>query len=173
MFKVYLAASWSRKNEIRGYIPLFDKYGIKVQSQWLFERAAATAKIHEVDDQYILDATMDDLDDIEQVDALILFSNGYDSKNVGGGRFFEAGIAFARNKPVITVGEPEMIFQKMPETELMYVVPDVYGAVSLILTWQNEILQEQFKAKARQDNIELVERINQEPGQNYALFVGE
>jgi nucleoside 2-deoxyribosyltransferase len=171
--KVYLAANWPRKDEIRGYVHLFKSYGITVQARWLYEKAPANTTLAEVDTQYLEKSARDDLEDIIESDAVILFSNGYGSRNVGGGRLFEAGFAHALNKPIITIGEPEMIFQKMPESELVYTVTDVHAALSLILTWQNELYQAKFRAEARQDNIDLVKRINDEGGQKYALDYGD
>jgi nucleoside 2-deoxyribosyltransferase len=153
VYKVYLAGSWARKDELCGMVPTFLKYGISVHSRWLWESAPAAASLTDVSQEYREYSAQVDIDDVATCDALILFSNGYGAEVKGGGRFFEAGYAYALSKPIITVGDREMIFQYLPEDELMYQVPDVYGAISLIGNWQLEIAQDEEREKTRASTI--------------------
>ena len=173
MNTVYLAGSWHRKEELRPYADLFRRYGIDVLSRWLYEPASATSKINDLPQDYLEEAALRDIEDVYHADVLVLFSNGYDSAAVGGGRFFEAGLAFAQSKPIITVGEPEMIFQKLSEDELFYTVKSVHEAVSLVLNWQTEIAQYRFREKARESNKDFVNVLNAQGGTQYALDFGD
>lgn len=172
MLKVYLAGSWSRKEELAEHIVTFHKYGIPVVSRWLNEPVSGDTELADIPDDYLISAAITDLHDLAACDVLILFSNGYGSENVGGGRFFESGIAYQQNKPVITVGDPEMIFQRMGEDELMYTCETLHDAITLVLTWQNELDQAHSRMEARRDNIAFVQRLNDEGGQQYALDFG-
>jgi nucleoside 2-deoxyribosyltransferase len=154
-YKVYLAGSWSRKNELAEYRERLAGYGIETVSRWLDESADASVELHEVTDEYLIASAKDDIEDIMSSHAFILFSNGYGYKSAGGGRFFEMGFAYSRSIPLITVGDEEMIFQKLsrdPVNDLFYTVPDFHACVSLLLNWANAYARDAYRKAERRAN---------------------
>ena len=130
MQKLYLAASFSRKYEIAANREHFLSYGFEVVSSWLDEDVPATTLAHQVDPKYSEEMAQVDIIEMDLADAMVFYSQGQGSRNVGGGRFFEMGYMYAQDKPIIVVGEREMIFQYIPT---IHVVDDTYGAISLLL----------------------------------------
>lgn len=123
--KVYLAATWSHKDRIDALIPLFEGWGHEVVSTWTKEKGLATQGLEEFSDTYHAIVSLRDLKEVGICEVLVLFSNGYGSRNKGGGRFFEMGFAAAHNKIIIVVGEHEMVFGYLPGVLRVDYVEDV------------------------------------------------
>lgn len=97
---IYLAASYSRKEEINGYAEqLVQQPGFNVFSTW-----------H--DPKFVSDNPAKQcLHELSKCDAIIYFSGG----NVSGGRHFELGCGYERQLELYCIGEPENIFHSLPE----------------------------------------------------------
>ncbi len=127
---VYLAARFSRQHELRGYAANLRHDGIHVTSRWHDGAHAWTG----TDDQHIPRAVQarfaqEDLDDIDQSHALILFADPPDNAGTRGGAQFEAGYAYGMGIRLIVVSYrqhifcslPDVIFCPDPESALAYV----------------------------------------------------
>ena len=108
--KIYLAARWGRRSELRGYRDELEKMGHTVTSRWLDDHDTGDA------DNAAFVATQD-LDDIIDANALIFFGEdpllGLGKR---GGRHVEFGFAFACAPPktVFLVGPRENVFHYLP-----------------------------------------------------------
>jgi nucleoside 2-deoxyribosyltransferase len=65
------------------------------------------------DSEHTIMATRD-IEDIEQAETLVLFTNGTETPIIRGAHHFEAGYAYGRGKTVITVGERDNVFYHLP-----------------------------------------------------------
>jgi hypothetical protein len=102
--RVYLAAMWGRRLEMRAVADQLAAQGCEVTSRWLWEDKGG-----ETADQ----ATMD-LADIVRSDVLVFFAQPHGSANRGGGRHFEFGYAWALGRLCLVVGGCEQIFCHLP-----------------------------------------------------------
>ena len=103
----YLAASYSRRAEIKAYADQIEALGFDVSSRWLIGEHEAKDKIATPREWWAW--AKDDLADIDLADALIAFTEP--QGNAGrGGRHFEWGYAVAKGKKLITVGPCESMF---------------------------------------------------------------
>lgn len=112
--KVYIAARYSRRDEMRAAARLLYDAGIATTSQWLYENCALDHHLDEFPDDSNRKTAQVDLDDIRKADTLLFFA---EDPRVGvprGGRHFECGYAFAIGKRVVVIGGPENVFLYMP-----------------------------------------------------------
>lgn len=105
--KIYVASIFARRPEMRTVEARLKERGHECTSRWLWVTADNTP------DNWPLLAQMD-LDDVDASDALITFPQAYGSSNIGGGRHFELGYAYARKLPIVLVGNVEIIFHTLP-----------------------------------------------------------
>lgn len=129
---LYLAASWSRKDEIDALIPYLDDAGHNVVSMWTKESGTSSQWLNDFSNtRHRLNAQRDLLE-IQIADVLVLFSQGYGTATRGGARFFEQGFANACGIPSLIVGDREIIFHSLPDTyqvgELTYVIDSAGNA---------------------------------------------
>jgi hypothetical protein len=110
---VYLAARWSRREEIEKYAAQLAVMDIRVTSRWL------TDPDHRLADQPDSQAfnsklAMHDLEDVTTAEALIYFAPG----GTRGGSHVEFGMALAQKKRLFWVGEREHVFSWLRNVEL-------------------------------------------------------
>lgn len=99
--RVYIAAKYHRRFELRALASALKAHGVAVTSRWLDngeDEAAETGGPAA--------AAQMDLDDVDAADAVIFIGEARGSKNTGGGRFFELGYAYAQGKRLIVVLGP-------------------------------------------------------------------
>lgn len=118
--KIYLAARYSRRDELNRYATELASYGHEITSRWL-------AGNHQIDDQGLsVEAkaeertrfAQEDYDDLCAADCCIAFTEPPRSTNSRGGRHVEFGIALARSQWVIVVGPRENVFHCLPHVEV-------------------------------------------------------
>ncbi len=115
--KVYLAAPYPARNQIRRYADQLEQIGFTITSTWLNEQHEITPGT--IDAATDLDSEQTnlhvhtDVKDVSRSDLLVLVTNSAsDEYSYSGGRHVETGIALAQGIPVIVVGEPENIFHR-------------------------------------------------------------
>lgn len=97
--KVYVAAKYHRRFELRAFAAALRAHGIEVTARWLDngeEEADGPAA-----------AAQMDVDDVLRADALVFIGEARGSKNTGGGRWFELGLAYAHGKRCVVVLGPD------------------------------------------------------------------
>jgi len=108
--RVYLAAQYPRKEELRNYRELLIKEGVEVTSRWLDEHAAPTSQMGEHTTEFYIETANMDIEDIDGAHAVVFFS---EDPLVGirrGGRHVEFGYAHAKEMPIYVVGPKENVF---------------------------------------------------------------
>ena len=122
---IYLAARYSRREELCEYRSALRALGYQVTSRWLNGN-------HQIDDAGLSAETKqeervrfacEDWADLERADACINFTESPRGTNSRGGRHVEFGGALALGKRCIVVGPRENVFHCLPNVE-------IYG------TWQ-------------------------------------
>ena len=122
--RIYLAARYSRREELCGYAAALRSFGHVVDARWLL----GNHQIHEGADKVELATisvpiegrpfALDDYDDVANSDLLIAFSESPRSDaSSRGGRHVEFGLALAWSKRVIVVGPRENVFHTLPQVE--------------------------------------------------------
>ena len=132
--RVYLAASWSRKEEIAKIAKELIAVDIDVQSRWLFEPSVPASRYHF--EKFLRERATIDLSDVRAADVLVRFTDDLNCETVPsylatGSRMFEMGYAYAQGKPIIVVGGHQPVFDYMPnimhvkdaDELLVYLVP--------------------------------------------------
>ncbi len=115
MLKVYLAARYSRRDEMREHRKVLQAIGLQVTSRWLDEKSDTNGDMGEETDEFYIETAIKDLADIERADAFILFSENPLEGFKRGGRHFESGYAFKAKKVIYVVGEcKENVFHYLP-----------------------------------------------------------
>ena len=122
--QIYLAARYSRLDELNGYAADLRALGHTVEARWLL----GNQQLHEGADS--IDAAIvsvplegrpfarDDYEDVRKADMLIAFSEEPRALNASrGGRHVEFGIALALGKKVAVVGPRENIFHTLPQVD--------------------------------------------------------
>jgi nucleoside 2-deoxyribosyltransferase len=105
MTRVYLAAMYSRRLEMRALAQHLTVLGYEVTSRWVLEG---------LENQDQAGAAIMDLEDVDRAGVLVFFAQPHGSANVGGGRHFEFGYAWARGKLCVVVGTQEHVFCHLP-----------------------------------------------------------
>lgn len=114
--KIYLAARYSRREELCGYRSTLESLGHEVTSRWLNGN-------HQIDDQGLsVEAARsererfasEDLADVLSAGVVISFTESPRSTNSRGGRHVEHGVAIGAGLFVIVIGPRENVFHCLP-----------------------------------------------------------
>jgi len=97
----YLAASYSRKEEVDRYAQKLVIAGHRVHSSWHSEF------FKEEHPELV------DIKELAESDTLLYFSGG----NISGGRHVEFGYGYASGMKICCIGKPENIFHSLPGIE--------------------------------------------------------
>lgn len=116
--KIYLAARYSRNDEMRGVRDVLTAMGHEITSRWIDLHGGKyptsfTPEILNSDPDYCGALGQHDAEDVAAADTVISFT-GEGGK---GGRHVEFGIGLALGKRSIIVGPREHIFHALPEVE--------------------------------------------------------
>lgn len=114
-YKVYLAARYSRKNELRGYASELAEFGVEITSSWLKEEYDPNVSIKELTDRENYQVALQDLEDIVEADTMVFFAEDQNNQPPRGGRHCEFGFALALKLRIVVIGEKENVFHYLPE----------------------------------------------------------
>lgn len=134
---VYLAARYSRRDEIKQKAVELETLGITVTAQWLDESAAPTATLADIGEDYSTAVAKKDIYDIDRADVLVLFSEDPIVPHVRGGRHFETGYAYAKGKVTIVLGPKENVFHYLPNV----IVRETWNELVANLTFLQQVKQ--------------------------------
>lgn len=128
--RIYLAARYSRREELNGYAADLRAMGYVVDARWL-------AGNHQIAEAQVVEAAalsipvegeqfaLDDMEDVHLADALIAFSEAPRAVlSSRGGRHVEFGLALAWGKRVLVVGPRENVFHTLPIVEHCWSWPE-------------------------------------------------
>lgn len=122
--KIYLAARYSRRQEMADYAQMLTVMGYEVTSRWLLG--------HHHDwtgesDPLWKSFALADFEDVDKADAVISFTHPRGTLTTGGGRHSEFGYGYSKGKRMIIIGERENIFHHLPGVE---VYPDLIALLA-------------------------------------------
>lgn len=133
--RFYLAARYSRREELLGVRDVIHALGSRVTSRWLDgnhqladdgtpigndgEALVERGSVDEDSRAAMLRTKFatDDFEDVRWADTVVAFTEEPRTTNGRGGRHVELGLALAWNKRVIIVGPRENVFCWMPQVE--------------------------------------------------------
>ena len=101
--KLYLAAKFGQKNEMRSVRDFLVNDGHEVTSRWIDVEHEEDAS-HTVTDAMRIEYAAMDVADVLAADVLVAFSAPRSEPAIGGGRHVEFGIALQAGKDIIVVG---------------------------------------------------------------------
>lgn len=115
--KIYLAARYSRREELLDYKADLEAGGHTITSRWLDGNHQIPNKELVVEDNPLrVQFAIEDMDDVLEADCLIHFTEPQRTATRGG-RHVEMGIAIGHQKRVIVVGPRENVFCCLPQVE--------------------------------------------------------
>lgn len=133
--RIYLAAPYESRDQIRAYATELERIGLRVTSSWLQETHdivdGTTGAATSLTDAEVRDHAVQDFEDILSSDLLVIFTAAAVGAKGGGGRHVEMGYALANSMPVVVVGTPENVFQRLSTAGGYWVevAPDWHQAV--------------------------------------------
>lgn len=92
--KIYIAAKYQKRHELRHLAWKLSNLGHDITSQWL---------INAEEGKGIQEAAIMDFEDVMRCDCLIFIGEAQSSHNNGGGRWFEFGLAYGTGKRCIAL----------------------------------------------------------------------
>lgn len=112
--KIYLAAKFEQKIEMRDVRTRLMAAGHEVTSQWIDVEHTEDHNVQVTDEMRVGYARMD-IADVLRAHVLVAFSGERSVPSIGGGRHVEFGVALQAGKPIFVVGpKGEHIFHYMP-----------------------------------------------------------
>lgn len=119
--KIYLAHNFKARWWLRDYKVLLEKMGHTVTSRWLIQNYPANRTCEE-EQKFALE----DLEDIDEADALILFVDQYED-TPGKGKFMEFGYALAKGKEIYLHGQDvrSSVFYYLPGIKVLSLISDL------------------------------------------------
>jgi nucleoside 2-deoxyribosyltransferase len=137
--KIYLAAAWSRREEISCVADRLRAVGIEITSNWLTEESALQTQATE---KFLRDRAYLDLNDVDRADALVRFTDVYIDREthksqqlvpihlISGARMFEMGYAKAKGKTLYVVGGKQNVFDRLDGVVHIKDVDELYKVMS-------------------------------------------
>jgi nucleoside 2-deoxyribosyltransferase len=113
--RIYLAARYSRRNEMRIHASELERLGFEVTSRWLEEDKPLTQNLGDDSPTFYQETAQNDLGDIDNSDTMIFFAEDPRVGTPRGGRHVEFGYAYATGKRMVVIGAPENIFHYLTD----------------------------------------------------------
>lgn len=123
----YLAARYSRAEEMREVQSHLEALGHKVTSRWIEQPHGADSDIIRSRQDIAEQAAVEDLEDLTAADVVISFAGNGSSKKEKpskGGRHVEFGVGLALNKESVVIGTPENAFHWLPNVDRYDTIED-------------------------------------------------
>jgi nucleoside 2-deoxyribosyltransferase len=115
--KIYLAARYSRRDEMRSVAQRLAGAGFAVTSRWLYEDKPLQTKLGDDSPQFYTETARIDLDDINRADTVVFFAEDPHVGTPRGGRHVEFGYALGAGKRMVVIGGAENIFHYLPNVK--------------------------------------------------------
>jgi hypothetical protein len=134
MSAIYLAARYSRREEMLRYAGHLRVLGHTVTSRWIKgghqisdDELGTNARADELGRRY----AYEDLEDLQNADLCIFFTEQPRSMNSRGGRHVEFGIAWANQISCSIVGPKENVFHCLPGIQQFETWPECLAALKV------------------------------------------
>jgi hypothetical protein len=130
--KIYLAARYSRFEEMQQYALALAAHGHTITSRWILGDHDIRAQGQSEADIYLPTWAHEDWDDLLDADACLSFTEAPSDApgRSRGGRHVEHGIALALNKRCMVIGYRENIFHWLEPVEFYATFPECLAALT-------------------------------------------
>lgn len=108
--RIYIAGRYSRRDEFRIVRDKLVKRGHTVTSRWLDENEPLQSQMGQHTSDWYYDTQLVDLEDIEDANVMLFFSEDPLVGTPRGGRHVEFGYALAISQPIHVIGPKENVF---------------------------------------------------------------
>jgi hypothetical protein len=115
--KLYLAAQYGRKEEIKLAARLLTADGHEITSTWINEPYPPTATLADLQESKLRELAEQDLSELHQAEGIVFFSEDPNTPIKRGGRHVEFGFCLAFDKRLVVVGPRENIFHYLSDVE--------------------------------------------------------
>lgn len=112
--KIYLAARYSRRDEMKALATQLRMAGFVTTSRWLHEDKPLDTQLGDDPPVFYRVTAEIDLDDIDRADAIVFFAEDPKVGTPRGGRHVEFGYALGKGKLCYVIGGEENIFHFLP-----------------------------------------------------------
>jgi hypothetical protein len=115
--KLYLAARYDRRSEMRDVSAALAKAGHFVTSRWIYPRQSGPDLV----------SAIEDIEDLMEADCLVSFTERPIQSApwaARGGRHVEFGVALASGKRLVVIGPRENIFHHLPRVDVFPTLGD-------------------------------------------------
>ena len=112
--KIYIAARYDRRDEMRTVARALRGAGATFTSNWLGETGPLSAQMGDDSDDFYKMTSYVDLRDIESADIVLFFAEDPLVGTPRGGRHVEFGYALAKGKVVCVIGPKENVYHYHP-----------------------------------------------------------
>ena len=129
MIRVYLAAQYHRKIEIRALADKLHERGFTICSRWLDEPYNPQVELSECSEKELSEIAAQDLAEVLSADVVIFFSVSDQHPTRRNGRMVEFGAGLAAHKRMIVFGPRENIFHYLAGVEVYAGWDDVVQAL--------------------------------------------
>lgn len=113
--KIYLAARYSRRDEMVQHAMQLRHFGHFITSRWLLGHDVVWSGDEHPEWTAF---SMVDLCDVDAADTVISFTHPRGTLVTGGGRHVEFGYGYAKGKRMVVIGEREHVFHHLPGIEI-------------------------------------------------------
>jgi nucleoside 2-deoxyribosyltransferase len=118
--RIYTAAAYGRKHEIREYATQAEKCGIKVGAEWLKEPDSPDSDLSDSIPEKLATYAQQDWWDVGACDIFVFWAENPHKQPPRGGRLTELGFAISLGKKIVVIGEPENIFFYLPGIDIEF-----------------------------------------------------
>lgn len=117
--KIYLAARYSRRDQMRELAAELRRLGHTVTSRWLggTHELGPEGRSVEAETRLRAEFAREDLDDVLAADCVVSVTEAPDAKPSRGGRHVEFGVGLALGKRLVVIGHRENVFHTLPQVE--------------------------------------------------------
>lgn len=129
--RIYMAARYSRRDELREKKEVLEKLGLNVTSRWLEETNPLDTQMGDDTTEFYIETANIDLIDIDLAEAVLFFSEDPLVGIPRGGRHVEFGYALGTKKPIYVVGPRENVFHYIDRVYHFDTFEDFIEAVKL------------------------------------------
>jgi nucleoside 2-deoxyribosyltransferase len=133
--KIYTAAAWGRRDEIKKIAAELEKLHVTITARWLNEPIPPQGSSV---DKWRRETALVDIADIREADVLVRFSDADEAKFplvssslISSARMFECGFAWGLGKPIVVVGGRQNVFDYLPNVTHVKDVDELKKYLSL------------------------------------------
>ena len=113
--KIYIAAMYSLKDQMRKYRDILRSDGHQIVSTWMDESHDSQACLADIPAHWLQQYAKNDLLELQACDTMLFFSEHPTIPTRRGGRHVEFGYALSQHKLIVVCGPQENIFHLLPQ----------------------------------------------------------